>query len=346
MQRLKILAACSSVVGVLLVSGWSVVERVSAQTPVRGEVVSSSGVISPIVSNYDQTLAFYGGLLGLQSPAPRTISAKDTPFPVLLNLQGLPEARMKWSRVTIPGTTWWSEPLEYGDVDRQPVQPRLQDPGVATTILYVRDVDALLARLKKAGTPVVTPGASPVQVTFGATKGRAIIVKDPDGYLVELVQPPTFPADAPAADVIGAGVRLTIGDTEQTLHVYRDIMGFRPHVGSFVRNEGYGALTGLNAEVKLTTAQVPGEPRLTFEFAEFRGVDRKPMRTRIQDPGSMKFQFVVRNVDGAAAKLAGAGGTIVSVGGKQVNLGAAGPHIIVRDPNNFYLILQQQPQPK
>ena len=183
-------------------------------------------------------------------------------------------------------------------------------------------------------------------MTFGATKGRAILVKDPDGYLVELVQPATFSADAPPADVVGAGVRLTVGDTEQTMRVYRDIMGFQPHVGSFVQNEGYGSLTGLSAEVKLTTAQVPGEPRLTFEFVEFRGVDRKPMQTRIQDPGSMKFQFVVRNLDAAAAKLTSAGGTIVSVGGKQVNLGAAGLHIIVRDPNNFYLILQQQPQPK
>ena len=344
MQRLKMLAACSPIVGALLATGWLAVSRLAAQIP--GEVVSSSGVISPIVTNYDRTLAFYGGLLGLQSPPPRTISARDTPFPVLLNLQGLPEARMKWSHVTIPGTVWWSEPLEYGDVDRRPAQPRVQDPGVATTILYVRDVDTLLARVKKAGTSVVTPGAAPVQVIFGATKGRAILVKDPDGYFVELVQPATFSADAPPADVIGAGVRLTVGDTERTMRVYRDIMGFQPHVGSFVRNEGYGALTGLSAEVKLTTAQVPGEPRLTFDFVEFRGVDRKPMQTRIQDPGSMKFQFVVRNLDAAAAKLTSAGGTIVSVGGKQVNLGAAGLHIIVRDPNNFYLILQQQPQPK
>ena len=137
------------------------------------------------------------------------------------------------------------------------------------------------------------------------------------------MQPATFPAGAPAADVIGAGVRLTIGDTEQTLRMYRDILGFQPHVGSFARNEGYGALTGLNAEVKLTTGQVPGEPRLTCEFAEFRGVERKPLATRIQDPGSMKFQFVVRDLDAAAAKLSKAGGTVVSVGGQQVNLGAA-----------------------
>ena len=150
MSRLKILAACS----ILAVSGWAVA-RLSAQAP-AGEVVSSSGVIGPIVGNYDRTLAFYKDLLGLQSPAPRTISAKDTPFPVLLNLQGLPEASMKWSRVTIPGTVWWSEPLEYGDVDRKPAQSRVQDPGVTTIVLYVRNVDTMLAKLQKAGTPIVT----------------------------------------------------------------------------------------------------------------------------------------------------------------------------------------------
>ncbi len=320
-------------------------ETPSAQTP-AGEVVSSSGVIGPIVSNYDRTLAFYTGLLGLTSPQPRTITAKDTPFPVLLNLQGLPDARMTWSRVTIPGTVWWSEPLEYGDVDRTPVQPRVQDPGVATMILYVRDVDAMLARLQKAGTPIVTAPPSPVQVAFGATTGRAIVVRDPDGHLIELVQPASFPADAPTTDVIGAGVRLTIGDTDKTMAVYRDIMGFRPQIASFARNDGYSLLTGVKADVRLTAAQVPGEPRLTFEFVEFRGVDRRPMQTRIQDPGSMKFQFVVRNLESAAARLTSAGATITSVGGKQVNLGGAGPHIIVRDPNNFYLILQQQPPPK
>ena len=340
MSQLKSLAAGA----ILAVGGWAVA-GLSAQAP-AGEVVSSSGVIGPIVGNYDRTLAFYKDLLGLTSPAPRVISAKDSPFPVLLNLQGLPEASMKWSRVTIPGTVWWSEPLEYGDVDRKPVLSRTQDPGVATVILHVRNIDAMLAKLQKAGTPIVTNPPTPVQVSFGATSGRGILVRDPDGYLIELVQPATFPADAPAADVIGAGVRMTINSTDQTMRVYRDIMGFQPKIGSFSVNEGYSRLTGVKAESRLTTAPVPGEPRLTFEFVEFRGIERKPMQSRIQDPGSMKFQFVVKNLESAANKLTSAGGKIQSVGGKQVNLGGAGPHLIVRDPNNFYLILQQQPAPK
>ena len=116
-----------------------------------------------------------------------------------------------------PLTQWWAEPLEYGDIDRRAVQPHLQDPGAATIIFRVRDIDALAARLKRAGTLVVTPGGSPVMVDIGTTNGRALLVKDPDGHFVELVQPSAIPQDAPPNDVIGAGVRLTIGDTDKTM---------------------------------------------------------------------------------------------------------------------------------
>jgi predicted enzyme related to lactoylglutathione lyase len=336
--------------GVLLLSaGVTEIQRPTrllAQTPSTGDVISSSGVISPIVVNYDRTVQFYHELLGLDAPAPHEASAKDAPPPPLLKLQGLPDSRMRWSHVTFPGTLWWAEPLEYGDVDRQAAAPRLQDPGAATIIFLVRDLDAIAARVSKTGTPIVTPGSSPVLTTMGASHGRALLVRDPDGHFLELVQASAIPEGSPAGDVVGAGIRLTIGDTTKTADLYRDL-GFQPKVGSFVNDAGYAALTGLNgAEFRLTTAQVPGQPRLIFEFVEFRGIDRRPVRARIQDPGSMKFQFVVRNLDSAAAKFVGAGGAVVSTGGAPVTLGAAGPHLIVRDLNNFYFILQQQPVPK
>jgi predicted enzyme related to lactoylglutathione lyase len=249
---------------------------------------------------------------------------------------------MRWSRVTFPGTMWWAEPLEYGDVEREGVRARPQDPGVATIIFYVRDVDALLARLKHAGTPVITEGGAPVTTNIGMSHGRAVVVTDPDGHFVELVQRTTIDANAPATEIVGAGVRLTIADTDRTMRLYRDL-GFQPRVATVASDSNIGALIGARgARVRLTTAAVPGEPRLVFEFAEFQGVDRRPLRTRIQDPGSTKLQFVVRSLESAAGKITKAGGAIVSTGGTPVILGPAGPHLIVRDLNNFYLILKQQ----
>jgi catechol 2,3-dioxygenase-like lactoylglutathione lyase family enzyme len=345
MQRRQIMGWSGRVFGLLVLASASAAAR--GQSAPTGEIVSSSGVISPIVADYDRSLQFYHGLLGLEAPAPRIASAKDSPPPPLLTLQGTPDGRMRWSHVTFPGTQWWAEPLEYTEVERQAVQPRLQDPGAATIIFRVRDVDTMSARLQQAGTPIVTPGGKPVMVDIGASKGRALLVKDPDGHFVELVQPSAIAPDAPPTDVIGAGVRLTIADTDKTVHLYRDQLGFQPSVGGFTKNGGYAALTGLSgAELRLTMAPVPGEPRLAFEFVEFRGVDRRQVRARIQDPGSMKFQFVVRSLDAAAAKFVAAGGSVVSTGGKPIILGGAGPHLIVRDPNNFYLILQQQPPKK
>src|SRR5262249_55034760 len=45
------------------------------QNTPTGEILSSSGVISPIVADYDRSLQFYHGLLGLEAPAPRIASA-------------------------------------------------------------------------------------------------------------------------------------------------------------------------------------------------------------------------------------------------------------------------------
>ena len=42
---------------------------------------------------------------------------------------------------------------------------RIQDPGTATLVLVVRDIDAALARAMKANAPIVTPGGKPVTLS-------------------------------------------------------------------------------------------------------------------------------------------------------------------------------------
>jgi catechol 2,3-dioxygenase-like lactoylglutathione lyase family enzyme len=338
--RISAIVFVSMIVGTFALS--SVTARVSAQA--AAEIVGSSGAVSPIVVSLDKSLAFYNGLLGLKTDAPRTASAKDTPPPPILQLEGTPDARMRWSHVTFPGTQWWAEPLEFGDIDRKPVTPRLQDPGAVTLIFHVRGLDGVLARLKQAGTPILTPGGSPLSLNPGIDKSRAVIVKDPDGHFVQLVEPEPIPTDAPASDVIDGHVRVTIGDTEKTMRLYRDMLGFQPTVGAFARNKAFAALTGLeDAQFRITTARIPGEPRLLFEFIEFRGVDRKALDTHIYDPGATRLMFMVRNMDSAVDKFKSAGGTVVSTGGKPVNLGPGGPYLVVRDLNNFFVILRERP---
>src|SRR4029453_17187576 len=205
-----------------------------------------------------EAIHFYVDLFGFQMPRqPRTVSHADVPFPELLNNQGTPGARLRWVSVFIPGSKWRLELLEFTEIDRKPVVARPQDPGAMTLVLQVRDIDALLARLKEAKVAIVTPGAQPLTLTSGSGKVRAVTVKDPPGHFIELQQPDPLPTTGVPAEgnILGARVRITVADTDDTLRLYRDKFGFKPEVGSFASDTTRLRLMGLsNAQFRMTTA--------------------------------------------------------------------------------------------
>ena len=72
---------------------------------------------------------------------------------------------------------------------------------------------------------MITPGGKPSTLEGG--KARAIFVKDPSGFYVEVVQRnEPIPANAPAGNVIGARLAITVKDTDETLRFYREY--FKP----------------------------------------------------------------------------------------------------------------------
>jgi predicted enzyme related to lactoylglutathione lyase len=217
------------------------------------------------------------------------------------------------------------------------VRPRLQDPGQVVLVLLVRDVDALLARLTAAGVPVRTPGGKAVPVRDGA---RAVLVEDPDGRPVELRQLASLPPSAPAeGEIVGGRLAITVGDLDKTVAAYRTALGFevtpptRFALDPFVRT-----LTGVRGEVRRSLATSPGNGQV-FELVEFRGVERTPLQTRLQDPGSVRLQVMVRGINEVAAAVTKAGGAIVSDGGVRASLPPNFWGITVRMPDNVYMSL-------
>ena len=212
-----------------------------------------------------------------------------------------------------------------------------------TLVLQVRDIDRLVARLKQAQVAVVTPGGQPVALVAASGRARAVVVRDPSGHFVELQQPDPLPTSSvpPDSNVIGAHVRVTVADTDDTLRLYRDRLGFQPEVGSFSGESTRLRLMGISgAQFRVTTAAVPGVPQQTLEFIEFKGIDRSPVRTRIQDPGSSRIQLRVRDLAVAIAEFKAVGGTVTSTHGKPVILGNI-PTVIVREMNNIFVVVQQ-----
>ena len=313
-----------------------------------GLVVGSGNFFSPIVADLDKAIAFYRDALGLDvAGAPANADAN----PALRQMFGLPDAQIRWSIGRPPAMRTGVEIVEIKKAESRPVERRVQDNGAFTLILLVRDIDAVFAKLKQAGAPVVTTGGAPMAV--GAGKTRAVIVKDPDGHFVELAQldplPPTTAAET--ANVIGVRVRLTVDDAEKAMRLYRDALGLQEVAPSGFRSDKtvmdmMGVKGG--GEYRVATAVVP-TTGLRLEFLDFKGVERRTVRATIQDPGSTRMQLQVRDVDAAIAALKSAGGTVVSAGGATVELpgrgGATTKVAIVRDPNNLFVVLLQAAPP-
>ncbi|HEU4620181.1 MAG TPA: VOC family protein, partial [Gammaproteobacteria bacterium] len=230
-----------------------------------------------------------------------------------------------------------------------PLERRVQDSGAATLIVVVRDIDATLARLEGLGAPVVTRGGAPVTLPFGEQKARMVVVRDPDGHFVELVQPERMPATAAPAtsNVVDVRVRLTVEDVEKSLRLYRDALGLEAVDEPASRDDPAvaAALGAPGAAYRIATLRVPTSG-LLLELADFKGVDRRPVRGDIEDPGSTRMQLQVRDIDAAVAALEDLGGTVVSTDGKPLELPVPGSAIevaIVRDPDNLFLVLIESP---
>jgi catechol 2,3-dioxygenase-like lactoylglutathione lyase family enzyme len=312
-----------------------------------GEVVVGNGNYSPIVQDLDKAIEFYSGLLGIALPPAQTPGPR--PFqndPRLMAMFGMPGAQLRVLTPRIPGAPIGVEMVELKDIDRKPLRPRPQDPGGATLVLLVRDINAAFAPLKRSKIPVVTPGGEPI--AFGANnRARGVIVSDPDGHFVELLQPDPLPETTapPESNIIGARVRMTVADTDQTLRVYRDLLKFQPQVGEFGTSPLLDLMGLKGAQLRLTSAQIPGST-LRMEFVEVKGVERAPIRPRLQDPGATRLQVRVRDLDSTITKLKASGAPVVSSGGEPATLQGGLRAAIMPDPNGLYFVLIQAQPPR
>ena len=323
-----------------------------AQTVPPGDVVGVGNFIH-VVSNLDKSLEFYHDVLGMdlqrapgaQGPAgPRPFLATPE-VPRLYNAVG---AQYRVLSALVPESPMRAELVEFKDVDRKPVRPRVQDPGASILVLTVRDLAPVLARVKMSTATVVTGGGNPVRLGFDGS--QAVLVSDPDGFFVELVQHDPAPATkAPAeSNFIDVGFTFVVSDTSRMVRVFKDALGFELQTGPFATDRSLEKLTSVGGmQVRRTTTTVPGTS-FHVEFLEFKGRDRKPVHSRLQDPGSGVLRLVVRDVDTSVKKLgssdvkvASAGGEVISLPGGNTTLRAA----ITSAPDNLFVQVLQAPTP-
>lgn len=181
------------------------------------------------------------------------------------------------------GTEMAVEAIEFRNIERRQYIQNLQDIGGSHLVLILRDLDKAAAVLKAEGALVITTGGRPVTVPpLPGMHGvkRAVIVRDPDGYPVELMELSPAPAtSAPAgSNIIGARVSITVADLEATQRLYRDLVG--PALKfwtrrAYVRDAAYNTLRNTpGAEYRNGLALIPGSPVL-LEFIQYRNISQR-----------------------------------------------------------------------
>jgi hypothetical protein len=240
---------------------------------------------------------------------------------------------------SIPNAAFGFELTEFTGGSRKPVRPNIQDIGAVTLALQVRDIEKVVMRVKASGAPIVTIGGSPVNPTGNPnSRLREIVVRDPDGFFVELQQPDplsTSTANTPG-DIVGAAVQFSIEDSEKTVSFLRDAIGFdaRP-TGPLGTNPVVTKLIDLpTAQWRITHGKIPGAT-LDFGLIEYSGVARAKVAAGAEDPGSAAFTMVVRDILVAVDQWTKAGGTVATTGGKPIVRANGAGNVFVRDVNGL-----------
>jgi catechol 2,3-dioxygenase-like lactoylglutathione lyase family enzyme len=294
------------------------------ESPVRG-------LYNWIHTTFDaeKNFAFYRDVLGIElasspfagraAPPEGIRSAADARSDELVaNLTNTPGARFRTVFMRAPNTAFGLELSEFFDITKSARIANAWDPGASRLMFGVRDLGAVMAKLRARAAPVVTLGAVPVETATGL----AILVRDPDGYLVELRQASAAQIAAAApGEVISTAIGITVADLDRATAFYRDLLGFE--LGTQRRASAVELrLNGLDSG-ELTTLEmsIPGVDA-AVHFSAFRvprdAMPASPFRWRIQDLGAPQFQLQVVGLDDLLERTAAAGYGFLSVDGRPI----------------------------
>lgn len=332
----------------------SVPAGISAQTAAPPGNVLRPGHLGRETGDLERIIHFYHDLLGLGLRGERNAARPFWTSPGLVEFANTPEyADFRAVIMPIPGTAaspdaeneMTIEAIEFRNMERHQYVQKLQDIGGSHLVLILRDLDGVLERLQAEGVIVVSSGGEAVSVA--ASSGpypdqRAVIVRDPDGYPVELAQPSPLPATTAAdgSNIIGARISVTVADLEATEKLYRDLVG--PELqfqtsSSFRKSEDYNTLRNTpGAEYRYGVGLIPGSP-VTLEFIQYRNIDQRTIKPVLQDIGVAHILFMVKDIDAIMPRLRAAGLHTIATSGKPVFIAPKVPAIFVTDPNNFFI---------
>ena len=135
------------------------------------------------VRDLDRSVAFYRDVLGWE------VSYKgEREGGYFGEIVGYPDVKVKMAYVWPPGGGHMIEIFEYVHPEPRGEVGEPRDVGITHVCIVVDDLQAEYERLQEAGVEFFSP---PVLVTHGVNEGGwGVYLRDPDGIILELFQPP------------------------------------------------------------------------------------------------------------------------------------------------------------
>lgn len=303
------------------------------RTPAPHWQVLSSRQYRLTVMNLDRSLAFYRDVLGLTLVhSPRAPVADRT----MQQLTDTPGAAFRSAQLQLPGSGVQLVLGEFTHVERRRLNPRLIDPGAATLVMSVSDLEQVLRAARAHGVSLLTRQGRPIS----APEGSSVVLVDPDGFYVRLIQPTdasTIAGKLPAAQLV-----FTVADPGPVLRFYQGLLGLEVTSSGFGGGQALAALfnaSGIQADA--LRAAISQQP--VVQFMAFRGLARHTYLSRPQDPGTPAAVLAVSNLSAAVRALRATGAPILSAGGQPVSTPDGDRAILVRDAAGILLELVEAP---
>lgn len=304
----------------------------------------SSGAITGLMhaihatNSVDKTLAFYTQLFGVMGQV-QPFTNPNVPL-----LTDSPGVTLRLSMLRLPSDEprgMGFELTEFSNVERHPAQPRLSDPGAPHMKFFVRDIAPVMTAIKAANAPIITRSGAPVRIQSALGPAQAIFVRDPDGYIVEVLQV-TPPAGAPEGNLIGSMPGETVGSLATSQKFWRDTMGLQATGDQkFAKDKAMLDLMGLpeGAEYRIASGLIPGS-KVRMEFVEIKGAGATtPFSLRVPDPGASGFAIRVADIEKLLPQLKSQGVRVLSKDGALVPWDARTRNVFVKDPDGLNLEL-------
>ncbi len=336
---------------------WATLDAPPTGIAPAGDVLRP-GHLGRQISNVEEYIHFYHDLIGLElrgpREQPRRFGQNRGLQEVASLVQGVPNPYEQASRVVllpIPGTAAATggpemtiEAIEIKGIKTSPFTPALTDPGASYLKLIVTDLDKTLDALKGERVPVITAGGNPVELSGWpgiSGKIRAVFVRDPDGYPVELMEVSPAPATtaAPGSKVLGARVTVVVDNLEKTARMYESLVG--PGLKFWVSpmlmgDAAYEKVTGTHNQFRLAEAMVPGSP-VVMELIEYKNHSKHFHRPHFQDPGAAHFLFMSKDDDLMIDRVKAANLHTTSPSNAPVFIAPTTRMFFVTDPQGFWL---------